>query len=127
MTTPFDAGSGLIIVHAVLWGPNGNLSLRLALDTGATRTTIGYGPLVGLGYDPGGVAERVQVTMGGSVEYSPILRINRIDTLGESREHFPILAHTLPPSASVDGLIGLDFLRNRHLMIDFTTGQIDLT
>src|SRR5438270_11873390 len=34
--------------------------------------------------------------------------------------------HTLPPSASVDVLIGLDFFRNHRLTLDFRSGQMDL-
>jgi hypothetical protein len=37
-----------------------------------------------------------------------------------------MVCHTLPPSASIDGLLGLDFLRDRRLTIDFRTGQITL-
>jgi len=37
---------------------------------------------------------------------------------------FPVLGHTSPPSAGVDGLIGLDFFRDRNLLIDFRAGQI---
>jgi hypothetical protein len=39
---------------------------------------------------------------------------------------FPIIAHTLPPSATVDGLLGLDFFRGQQLNIDFRRGEITL-
>ncbi len=38
-----------------------------------------------------------------------------------------VLCHTLPPSATVDGLLGLDFFRGHQLTVDFQTGQITLT
>jgi hypothetical protein len=37
-----------------------------------------------------------------------------------------VLAHTLPVSASVHGLLGLDFLRDGVLTIDFVAGQVSL-
>lgn len=43
------------------------------------------------------------------------------------RKRFPVLCHTLPPSATVDGLLGLDFLRKRLLTIDFASGLVSLT
>jgi hypothetical protein len=46
--------------------------------------------------------------------------------MGQERNHFPVLAHTLPPSASVDGLLGLDFLREQVIQIDFRQGIISL-
>ncbi len=126
MKTRFDPRYGVILVHAEVWGPVGSIILRLALDTGATRTTIGHAPLVSLGYDPGAVADRIQVTMGGSIEFSPLVNIMKIDALGWSSESLNVLAHTLPPSAGIDGVLGLDFFRSRRLTIDFNTGEIDL-
>jgi hypothetical protein len=46
--------------------------------------------------------------------------------LGQHRFGFPVLAYTLPVSASVYGLLGLDFLRDQVLTIDFRAGQITL-
>jgi hypothetical protein len=47
--------------------------------------------------------------------------------MGQERRHFPVLAHTLPPSASVDGLLDLDYVRGQMLNIDFRQGTISLT
>ena len=50
----------------------------------------------------------------------------KISALGQDRIDFPVLAHTLPPGAGVDGLLGLDFFRGQFLTLDFRTGQITL-
>ena len=39
---------------------------------------------------------------------------------------FFLICHTLPASVSVDGLLGLDFLRGQRLTIDFRAGRIAL-
>jgi hypothetical protein len=49
-----------------------------------------------------------------------------MEALGQTRTHFPVIAHTLPPSAPVDGVLGLDFFRNQELTIDFRKGMITL-
>jgi predicted aspartyl protease len=82
--------------------------------------------LVALGYDPALEPTRVQVTTGSGVEYAPRVTLSRILALGQERVDFPVLGHTLPPSAGVDGLLGLDFLRGRSLTVDFRTGQVML-
>jgi len=123
---PFDADNGLIVVRAELFGPSGNIVLRLALDTGATATMINVGPLVTVGYDPALASDRVQVTTGSGVEFVPILAIAHLNALGQTRASFPVLSHTLPPSAGIDGLLGLDFLRGQNLVIDFRLGSISL-
>jgi predicted aspartyl protease len=123
----FNPAHGLVIVHAKVWGPKGDTALRLALDTGATHTLINQSRLMRLGYDPAASMDRLQITMGGSVEFVPRIAIDKLTALGQERNHIPVLAHNLPPSASVDGLLGLDFLRGQTLTLDFRTGQITLT
>ncbi|MEW5986549.1 MAG: retropepsin-like aspartic protease [Chloroflexota bacterium] len=126
MTTSFNGQRGLIVIKAELFGPSGSVVLRLALDTGATSTMINVGPLTAIGYEPSLVPERMQVTTGSGVEYAPRVPVSRIKALGQERTNFPVLSHTLPPSASIDGLLGLDFLRGRALRIDFRKGRITL-
>lgn len=126
MEFPFDRKQGLIIVLAEVTGPAATAVLRLALDTGATGTLIGVGLLVALGYDPALVATRRQITTGSGVEFVPELAVTKIVALGHERLNLPVLAHTLPPGVSVDGLLGLDFLREKLLSVDFRRGLLAL-
>ena len=127
MSSTFEPHQGLIIVPVEVWGPTGSAVLRLALDTGATITVLSVAMLVALGYDPALSQARVQLTTGSGVEYAPRVTLSRIRGLDQERLDFPVLGHTLPPSAGVDGLIGLDFFRDRNLAIDFRTGQVTVT
>jgi hypothetical protein len=126
MNISFDPHQGLIIIQAELEGPSGTAILRLALDTGATGTLINVGMLVSIGYDPSLAPDRVQVTTGSGVEFVPRIRLNRITALGQEQTGFAVLCHTLPPSTTVDGLLGLDFFRGEKLTIDFNKGEITL-
>ena len=83
-------------------------------------------PLVGLGYDPAAAIQRTEITTGSGVEYAAVLSIRRIRALGQEKLGLQVLCHTLPPSAGVDGLLGLDFLRGHVLTVDFREGRIDL-
>ena len=82
--------------------------------------------LVSLGYDPALAPERIQVTTGSGVEFAPRILVNKISALRQQRLAIPVLCHTLPPSAGVDGLLGLDFMRRQTLTIDFHKGRITL-
>lgn len=126
MSFTFDARQGLVIVRAELAGPSGSIVLRLALDTGATCTMVNVGPLIAIGYDPSLASSRVQVTTGSGVEYAPRIEIDHIKALGLERSSFSVLSHTLPPSAGIDGLLGLDFLRGRTLTVSFRNGTVSL-
>jgi hypothetical protein len=126
MTFGFEPTFGLVIVQAELWGPTGSTVLRLALDTGAMTTLINAAPLALVGYDPAVSPDRVQITTGSGVEYAPLVKVQRFKSLGQQRNDYLVLCHTLPPSADVDGLLGLDFLRGQSLQIDFRGGEIKL-
>ncbi len=126
MGVRFDPQRGLIAVPTRIWGPSGDVVARLALDTGATRTLVNWDLLVFTGYDPAGVRPRVHVTTGSGVEFVPQVSVDRVQALGSERSDFPVLCHTLPPSATVDGVLGLDFLRGRRLVVDLRDGQVTL-
>ena len=125
MKTKFDASQGLIVVPARLYGSQGDAIIHLALDTGATSLMINWDVAVLLGYDPASVKERIQITTGSGVEFAPRIVIQQIKAIRRSIENFPMLCHTLPPSATVDGLLGLDFFRGERLTLDFQAGFID--
>jgi predicted aspartyl protease len=126
MSFAFNAADGLVIVSVRVEGPAGHTFAQLALDTGATATLIQTATLVSIGYDPAAASDRVLVTTGSGVEYVPLLPLLRVEALGQARTSFLVVAHTLPPSAAVEGLLGLDFLRGQRLTIDFQIGDITL-
>ena len=126
MSLPFDPKEGLIVVPTRLWGPTGDIVVRLALDTGATGSVVNWDLIVLLGYDPAIIRDRIQMTTGSGVEFAPRIVIDRIEAFGQQLKDFPILCHTLPPSTTVDGVLGLDFFRRQRLVLDFRSGLVTL-
>lgn len=126
MSFSFNSSQGPIVVEASLSGPLGQADLRLILDTGATTSLIRSTILVAVGYDPDASTDRVPVAMGNGVELVPRIVLNRLSALGRHQLAFPVLAHSLPPAARIDGLLGLDYLRGLVLTVDFPAGRITL-
>lgn len=126
MSFSFIPDQGPVLVRAEVEGPTGSAILQLALDTGATGTLVSAGMLVAIGYDPALAPDRIQITTGSGIEFVPRIVVSRLLALGQVRQAFPVLCHTLPPSAGVDGLLGLDFLRGQSLTLNFRTGRITL-
>jgi len=126
MSHPFDPSHGPILVKAEVTGPDRSVALQLILDTGATTSVLNDAVLLTLGYDLASVTDRIQMTTGSLMTSVPRVVLTRLTTLGQHRFGFPVLAHTLPISASVHGLLGLDFLRGGVLTIDFRSGRITL-
>ena len=124
MSLPFDPRAGLIVVPVRLWGPDGDTIAHPALDTGASGSLVNWDIVVLLGYDPVATGERVRVTTGSSVEFAPRVVVQRVEALGRERTGFPIVCHTLPPSAAVDGVLDLDFFRGTRLILDFRKGLV---
>ena len=125
MNYPFRARQGLIIVFTTVFGPKGKTVFQLALDTGASDTMLRPSKLATIGYDFAD-APKVEVTMGNGVVQVPDITLSRISALDQERFNFRVLAHALPPESTIDGVLGLDFMRNHLLTIDFRIGQLSL-
>ncbi len=126
MSLSFDPQEGLIVVPTHVWGPAGDTVARFALDTGATGSVVNWEVIVFLGYDPAVVPDRIQMTTGSGVEFVPLIVVDKVEALGQERQDFPVMCHTLPPSATVDGVLGLDFFRGQRLVLDFRAGLVTL-
>ena len=126
MGQSFDPNDRLILVTARLSGPRSEGGFQFALDTGATYTIVSSHVAALLGYDPAAAGERARLTTASGVERVPRIVVEKLQALGRERSSFPVLCHTLPPSARVDGLLGLDFLRGRRLVLDFRSGVVSL-
>lgn len=124
MKITFDPTQGLIVIPTRLYDLHIDTIARLALDTGATGSMINWDVAVLLGYDPASTEERIQATTGSGVEFAPRIVVKKIELLGRTLENFPILCHTLPPTATVDGLLGLDFFRGVRLVVDLQAGIV---
>ena len=127
MSYGFNHKHGLVLIKARLWGPAGRAALSLALDTGATGTLVNQTRLLELGYDTSTTKDLHQITTGGGIEFVPLVSLTKIVTLDQERVDWPVLCHNLPPSASVDGLLGLDFFGGLNLNIDFRSGLLTLS
>jgi len=126
MKFPFNPDEGPVLVRTRLSGPEGDAIVRLVLDTGATSTLVNWHVAVLLGCDPSVAPKRIQITTGSGVEFAAQITMERIEALGKVSLAFPVLCHTLPPSAGVDGLLGLDFLRGQRMVLDFRSGMLTL-
>lgn len=116
-----------IEVGATIYGSTGQITtLTFLVDTGAARTLISPTALEYLGYEPSTATERVRMTTVSGIEYSPVLQIRKIESLGLVKEDFPVVLHTLPPNAPIDGLLGMDFIQGHVLTIDTIAHTIEL-
>lgn len=126
LVTQFNPNETLIIVEAVVTGPTASLEVRLALDSGAQTTSINKTILTLVGYDLTKATYQIPMTTVSGVEHVPVVMLQHVNALAREAANLLVLAHSLPPSANLDGLLGLDFLRDQKLTIDFRNSTITL-
>jgi predicted aspartyl protease len=126
MSYPFKAKTGPVFVDAEISGPITVIGAKLILDTGATMSSINVAVLRSVGYDPASATDFTQVLTGTAATSVPRITLNRLSALGKHQIGLGVLAYDLPTAADADGLLGLDFLRDQILTIDFRAGAISL-
>lgn len=121
----FDKNQSVIILQVVL---KGRLiaTARMALDTGASYTMIPWKIAKALGLNPEKSRNTTQIITASGIEISPIVKINSM-VLGRAEiKNIEAVVHDLPASSYVDGLLGLNFLNNFKLVLDFKKGILEL-
>ncbi len=122
----FNPKQSIIICHADIVGPKVELSLKMALDTGATYTMIPAEAAVAIGCDPLRSRRKIEITTGSSTEYVPVITVPKFRALGVEIKNMDVVCHDLPPQSPVEGLLGLNFLKKAKVIIDFSKNTIDL-
>ncbi|HXV49171.1 MAG TPA: retropepsin-like aspartic protease [Candidatus Binatia bacterium] len=125
----FDPAVASIVVDLLLEAADDRSSLVIpvVLDTGASMTIISTDIMERLGYDPANPAlNRQRMVTGSGIEYAPRTSACSATAIGQRMVNLDVLCHDLPPESGVDGLLGLNFLRNFKLTIRFRKGIIDL-
>lgn len=128
MTVTFDPYDRMIMVEAKITGPAGSLFSLAALDTGATMSFVNTELLEMLNYDLTKASEFPSMpllTANGVISASQIT-LDGFYALEQDKRSFPVLFYKMPATSPIDAIIGLDFLRNHILTLDFTTGKLTL-
>jgi predicted aspartyl protease len=113
---PFNPQDNLIVVPVEVHGKSQHITLDMAVDTGATWTImpIKTCSIIGAVY-----LRNVSIVTGSRVENARLMAIPLIRAFGVDMTNFKVVAHDLPPSLLVDGLLGMNFLKRAKLTIDF--------
>lgn len=101
--------------------------ISFALDTGASHTVIDLSPLLIAGYEIKDAIGTVQMETAKGVLDAYVFKIAELSILGITRRDVEICSydyfnnHIFP---DFDGVIGLDFLREHKICIDFRKSVI---
>ena len=98
----------------------------MVLDTGATYTMVSWELAEGLGLKPEKAKKWINLTTASTVERAPVVRVKAVTVLGRKAKNVEAAVKNLPKEAYVDGLLGLSFLKNFDLRINFKGGVLEL-
>ena len=98
----------------------------VALDTGASATSIPTKTALDLGYDPYRPKYYKEIITGTQVENIPVIEVTKITAIGQPVENIDVLCYDLPQELRVAGVLGLDFISKFNINISFAKGIIDI-
>ena len=114
----------------ILKGQLSDNDISFALDTGASHTVIDLSPLLIAGYEIKDAIGTVQMETAKGILDAYIFQVRELSVLGITRRNIEICSydyfnnHIFP---DFDGVIGLDFLHDCKLCIDFRKSVISVT
>lgn len=124
----FNPTDGLIVLRLTVGGINAEnfRNVIVALDTGASNTSIPTKIASDLGYYLTNPKQVVLLTTGSGIVPAKIITVRKLTAIGETIENIDVVCHDLPFRSTIDGVLGLNFLSHFDLNISFSTGTIEL-
>lgn len=126
MKFSYERDHGLLVVRAHIHSNTDVARVRLAVDTGAARTIIDPGSLLSCGFDARSSGKSTHLVFGGGPSMIPLVSVFSLKCLGQYRTDFEVASYRLPPEMNINGLLGLDFLEGRKLIVDLAEGTLEL-
>jgi len=108
-------------------GPTGVREIDMILDTGAVYTVIAWDVAKDIGYDPAVSLLRMPIVTANGVIEAPMITIDAIQVAELRVKNGEDICHDIPEIAGIEGLLGLSFLRHFRTVVDYTTGNLEIT
>ena len=124
----FQPVSNLILIPIKVIGIDGKSfrDIEVALDTGASTTSIPIYVASALGYNTSNPKSIKEVVTGSGVEEAPVIEVKALTAIGQTIENIEVICLDLPPEIHAEGVLGLNFLLNFDVNISFSKGYIQL-
>jgi len=122
----FDRKNSVIVLEVEIEGTK-KRKLRMALDTGSTFVVIPPAICKSIGCVAKPRGKKIMITTASCKKRLPILKIPYIRVAGVEAKNVETLPMSLPGNAQAQGLLGLTFLRQFRLDLDYGSGSLKLT
>jgi len=122
----FDRKAPLIVVPVTVKMGIEISKFKFAVDTGATISLIDTSVLTALGYTKADILRTTHTITASKTETVFEYSLDNIMAIGLLRRNFKVISRSLPVGLGVDGLLGLNFFKDKELTIDFKLSEIQL-
>lgn len=119
-----EEDEGLLIVSVPI---DDRYELKMALDTGATHTTIDSNALYLSGYALKDSVATVEIETANGVIETEVYEIKQFLSLGITKQQFAVQVYDFTTHgifSAYNGLLGLDFLEGKKFCIDLDKQEI---
>ena len=120
----FDTSKPMIPVMVTLNGKKGMVRVHGVVDTGSTFVGIPEEIAETLGYDKKKVKEKVKVATNSGMVQLPLITLDEVSVLNMTATRVKAVIIPFTEESRINCLIGLTFLRNFNIAIDYTTGSL---
>ena len=101
-------------------------SVRMLWDTGARVTMLSWKTLEFCGYEPYLIRKTVPVTTANGVVECPVIKVKEISLGKFKARNIDIVCHDIPELIRIEGLIGLNFIENFRVCIDYRKEYMEI-
>jgi len=122
----FDRKAALIVVPVTIKAGTDIRKYKFAVDTGATISLIDTDVMTALGYKQQDSIRTTHTITASKTETVYEYSLDNIMAIGLIRRNFKVISRSLPMGLGIDGLLGLNFFKNKELTIDFKLSEIQL-
>jgi predicted aspartyl protease len=96
------------------------------IDTGSNHTVVAAETLEAVGCSPAASRDHIRITTAAGVLIAPRVRTQALTVFQRQMAGAEVIAHDLPFSGPIDGLLGMDVLVTLQARIDITAAQIQI-
>ena len=126
MVEKFNIDDEVIVIPVTIETEDLIKDLYFIVDTGASNTLICEHALRRIGYIPANADREVPIQGIGGPCMASVHTIPSITALGLTKRNFEVLSNPMPERSGAQGLLGLDFFKDKDLYISFRNGTIQL-
>jgi len=116
----------LLLCNALVAGPRSTHDAVLLVDTGSNHTVLSVEALEKIGCSPTASREHIRIMTANGFVILPRVRVDRLTIFERTLDGAGLIAHDLPFSGPIDGLLGMDVLVALGTRIDISAAQIEL-